>query len=300
MVTKNYRLGNYKIIQSGTGELGWETHFGLGEITEGRCFMKGSILFIGPTQWRGDGFLKAEFLSHIKKFPEWLETEYYCKGVDIHHCRTGKKVTKFEMLQWNSRRGKDRKGRIFSAKSHRHSDARSSSKEFKPGCWRLQQYEITVEPNNPIRWKTYSGLNNLNVGTCTILEDILFLESGQSEKAKLNKRQFFENLKEMPEWRQTAYYAPKLSLHKTEIEKEMHHDGKRYSGEIEGMKYHDGKIEYSAEPRFELRLREISIKGAAFLSRSAKTGLSYAAGWLMSKLPIFFAYLAGLWKKVRR
>ncbi len=300
MITENYRLGDYKIMRFGTGELGWEAHFGLAEIAEGRCFIKGTILFIGPSEGRADGFLKAEFMSHIKKFPDWLETKYYCKGLDIHRCQTGKKVTKFEMMQWNSRRGKDRKGQFFSAESNMHSDSRSFNKELKPGCWRLQHYEITVEPNNRICWKAYAGLNNLNVGTCTVLEDILFLESRGSEKPKMNKWQFFEHLKKLPEWQQTAYFAPKLSLHDIQIEKEVAHDRKRRPGEIKGKEYRFFKKRYSAEPRFDLRLRDSSIERTAFLRQSAKKGLSCATGWLISNVPIFVAYLGALWKKIRR
>lgn len=300
MITENYRLGHYKIIKSGIGELGWEAHFGLGEITGGRCFIKGSILFIGPTEWRGDGFLKSEFISHIKKFPDWLETNYYCKGLDIHHCKTGKKVADFEMLQWNSQRSTDRKGQIFSADSDTHSYARSSKRELKPGCWRLQQYEIDVESNNQICWKKYAGLKNFSVGECIVLEDILFLESGQSEEPNSNKRQFFEHLKKMPEWQQTAYFAPKLSPNDIQIEIEFAHDRKRQPGDIKGTEYHFFKKKYRAKPRLDLRLRDRSIEGTAFLSQSAKNGLSYTAGRLISNVPIFVAYLGALWKKFKR
>lgn len=300
MITENYRLGHYKIIKSGIGELGWEAHFGLGEITGGRCFIKGSILFLGPTEWRGDGFLKSEFMSHIKKFPDWLETKYYCKGLEIHHRKTGKKVVKLEMLQWNSQRGTDRKSTFSLAESDTHLDSISSNKKLKPDSYRLQQYEIAEESNNQIFWKTYAGLNNFSVGTCTILEDILFLDSGQSKKPKLNKRQFFENLKKLPEWHLTAYYAPKLSLHEIQIEKELQHDRRRWPGKIKRKENHAGKKRHRDETQFELKQRDLSIKGAASLSQSAKKGLSYAASWMISNVPIFFDCLVGLWKKFRR
>jgi hypothetical protein len=45
-----YKLSEYKIIESDTGELRWEAHFGLGALQEGRCFKKGTILFIGPDE----------------------------------------------------------------------------------------------------------------------------------------------------------------------------------------------------------------------------------------------------------
>jgi len=48
-----------------------------------------------------------------------------------------------------------------------------------------------------------------------------------------------------------------------------------------------------------LKLRDVSIKGAAFLSRLAKKWLSYGVGWMISNVPIVFAHLMGLWKKFK-
>ena len=64
MKTNIYKLGEYKIIESDTGELRWEAHFGLGALQEGRCFKKGTILFIGPAESQRDGFLILEFIDH--------------------------------------------------------------------------------------------------------------------------------------------------------------------------------------------------------------------------------------------
>ena len=38
-----YRLGEYKIIDSGTGALWWEAHAGLGALISGKCFIRGEI-----------------------------------------------------------------------------------------------------------------------------------------------------------------------------------------------------------------------------------------------------------------
>jgi hypothetical protein len=67
-----YRLGEWKIIESDTGELRWEAHFGFGGLQEERCFRKGMILFIGPAEINRPGLFKGEFLDHLKPcFPRW-------------------------------------------------------------------------------------------------------------------------------------------------------------------------------------------------------------------------------------
>ncbi len=87
-----YRLGEYKIIESDTGQLMWEAHFGFGESEKGRCFRKGSVLFIGSAENCRNGFLKGEFLDDLKKYPKWGKTKFYCIGVCVHHCKNGKSV----------------------------------------------------------------------------------------------------------------------------------------------------------------------------------------------------------------
>ena len=110
MDTKAYRLGDYKILELGTGELRWEAHSGFAQFQKGRCFPKGTILFICPAESEQIGFLKGEFLDHIKAFPAWSKTRYYCRDFEIYNCRTGKRVTKQDMLMWtlgSSRRETD-------------------------------------------------------------------------------------------------------------------------------------------------------------------------------------------------
>src|SRR5210317_2099408 len=95
-----YRLGEFKIIESDTGPLIWEAHYGFGEIQKGRCFRKGNILFIDSAESYQNGFLKGEFLDDLKKYPKWDKTKYFGNGVDVHHCKNGKSVTKEEMMLW--------------------------------------------------------------------------------------------------------------------------------------------------------------------------------------------------------
>ncbi|MCJ7593453.1 MAG: hypothetical protein MUO52_01600, partial [Desulfobacterales bacterium] len=182
-----YKLGEYKIIESDTGELRWETHFGLGALQEGRCFKKGTILFIGPAESQRDGFLKLEFIDHLKGFPEWLKTKYYCENLEVLHCKTGKKVSREEMRLWMFDQGREGETMLFSGKPGDDSDNLSSLMPRENVDFRLQRYEISKKANGQIVWKTYEGLSSLRTGPCIILEDILFIGPWQDEQTNLTK-----------------------------------------------------------------------------------------------------------------
>jgi len=117
-----YKLGEYKIIESDTGELRWEAHFGFATLQEGRCFRKGTILFIGPAENDRVGFLKGDFLDHIKQFSKWSKTKYCCRSLEIYHCRTYRRVTKQQMLLWMLDRAIDEGDRLYSEESDQRSD----------------------------------------------------------------------------------------------------------------------------------------------------------------------------------
>ena len=297
--TNIFRLGEFKIIESDARYLRWEAHFGLGEIKEGRCFKKNSILFIGPPESRHDGFLKFEFMAHLKGFPDWLKTKYYCNGLEVYHCQTGKKVTKEEMMLWKPNRGINGTSGKFAERSEPLLNAIFTKRTQNNAAFRLQRYEIAQKPNGQIVWRTHAGPNTFSSGTCIILEDIVFMGSRQNERTHLNKRQFLANLEKLPEWHQTAYYCSKLSLHECKTENEMQPKRKRWPGERKATVKHAGQKGYKRGTLFELKAPDLSIKWEAFWSQLTKKRLSHAVGWIFSTLPIFFAYLIRLWKKFR-
>ncbi|MCG6880934.1 MAG: hypothetical protein LJE96_17540 [Deltaproteobacteria bacterium] len=299
MQTKDYRLGDYKIMESGTGELGWEAHFGVGEIKEGRCFKKGSILFIGPPERRSDGFLKFEHMARTKGFPDWLKTKYYCRGFEVYHCKTGRKVTKEEIQLWKHDSGIDGIDRRNSERAGTASNA-IFTKGTSTDAFRLQRYEITKKQKDQIVWKTHAGPHTLGVGTCIILEDIIFMGSRQIEQNNLSKRQFLANLERLPQWHQTRYFSPKLSLHECKTEIVMQVERKRWSSRKRATENNTGRKRYKNGTSFGLKAEDLTEKGTAFLSHLAKKWLSYIADWLALTLPIFFAYLIRLSKKLKR
>jgi len=234
-----YKLGEHKIIESDTGDLRWEAHFGLGAFQEGRCFKKGTILFIGPAESQRDGFLILEFIDHLKPLQAWLITKYYCRGLEVYHCKTGKRVTKEEMLLWMLDRSINEVDRIYSEKPGQHSNYISNGIETEDIAFRLQRYEIIKKTDGLIVWKTDTGPNTVSGGNCIIVEDILFIVPGQNEQTNLIKQQFLANLKQLPEWNQTKYFCHRLSLHDCKTGNRIQEEGKRWPGERRETKKHD-------------------------------------------------------------
>ena len=294
-----YKLGEYKIIESDTGELIWETHFGFGALQEGRCFRKGKILFIGPAEDERPGFLKREFLDHLKPFPEWLKTKYYCRGLDVYHCITGKRVTKEEMLLWMFDRGVDEGGRLYSEKPGQRSNNISPKRATGDLAFRLQRYEIIKKTNGQIVWKTHAGPNTVSGGTCFILEDILFIGSWQNDPSNFNKRQFLGNLQQLPKWDQTRYYCPKLSLHDCKTGNRIQEESKRWPNEKRATEPHDARKGYKNSFEFKLKKSDLSENRAMFFTHWVRKCITYAAALILLIISLFFAYLIRHWKKLK-
>ena len=85
----SYKLGRYKIIEGTSGGIRWESHYGLGSVQMGRCFIEGNILIIGPSEAENPGLLKREFMAYLYKLPAWNKTKYFCLSHAIHKCKSG-------------------------------------------------------------------------------------------------------------------------------------------------------------------------------------------------------------------
>ena len=239
-----YKLDEYKIIESDTGDLRWEAHFGIGRLQEGRCFRKGMILFIGPVESDRLGFLKGEFLDHLKPFPAWLKTKYFCRGLDVSHCKTGKKVKKVEMQLWMLDRGIDEGDKLYSEKTGHRLNNISTRRTTVDVAFRLQKYEIIKKANNQFVWRTYAGPNTVSGGNCIILEDILFIGSWQNKQSTMSKRQFLGNLQQLPKWDQTKYFCSKLSLHECKTGNRIQEERKGWPGEKKATETNSSENEY--------------------------------------------------------
>jgi len=294
-----YKLGEYTIIESDTGELRWEAHFGFGALQEGRCFRKGRILFIGPAENDRPGFLKGDFLDHLKPFPAWLKTKYYCRGLGVYRCKTRKRVTKEEMLLWMLDRGTDEGDRLYSEKPGQSSNNISTRRATGDVAFRLQRYEIIKKTNGQIVWKTPAGPNTVSGGTCIILEDVLFIGSRQNEQSNLIKRQFLANLQQLPKWDQTKYYCPKLSLYDCKTGNRVQEERKRWPGERRATETHDARKGYKNSTEFKLKKSDLSENRAMFFTRWVRKRITYAGALILLIISLFFAYLIRHWKELK-
>jgi hypothetical protein len=297
MKTAIYKLGEYKIIQSNTSELRWETHFGLAEQQDGRCFKKGMILFIGPAENNYSGFLKREFLDHLKPYPSWLKTKYYCKGLEVYHCKTGKRVTKKEMLLWTFDRGSDGGGGGFSKKSDQRLNNISGRREIVKVAFSLQRYEI-IKKNGQVVWKTDTGPNTIGSGIAIILEDILFIGSKKNEQSNLTKRKFLSNLQQLPKWDETKYYS-KLSLHDCRTGNRVQYERKRCSSEnMAAETDHPGKG-YKKSTRFKSRKSDLSNKHIITLTCWIRKHIIFAIALILLIISSLLVYMIHYWKEFK-
>ena len=209
-----YRLGEYKIIEYEHGDLWWETHIGLGSLKIGKCFINGDILFIKPSDSMGPGFLKGEFLDHLKKLSKWEKTKYYCASYKIHECKSGRGKPLFDR---SGNRSQD-EAIIEKNGSTQIEIAKTEDKSVKADTMdhishKLGRYEITEINNGKLFWKSPSGLGTLKKGRCHIKGSILFLEPGATEQSSLLKKAFMQQLIRLPDWRRTKYFCPSYTIY---------------------------------------------------------------------------------------
>jgi len=208
-----YRLGEYKIVDSGTGALWWEAHAGLGALISGKCFTRGEILFIGPRESEEPGFLANEFLNQLERFPRWEKTKHYCLNYTIYECRSGRKLTEEEIAVWSRSQTQWTDETVFSGTPLGKGNKKRGSDSTEDRSYRLGRYEIILKPSGQVWWKTPFGHTGLRAGKSIIADDILFIGAGETEEPSNLRRQFLERLDQLPEWRTTQYYSPSYALY---------------------------------------------------------------------------------------
>ena len=208
MQSTAYKLAEYKITENEHGDLWWESHIGLGSLRIGKCFINGDILFIRPSDIKGPGFLKGEFLDHLNKLPKWKKTKYYCASYKIEKCQSVSKKPLFEevirgiqdeaILQKNELIQKEKSVKVDTLNSI---------------SYKIHRYEIMENNNGQLFWKSYSGLRSLKKGQCYIRGNILFLEPGETGLSKLMKKKFLQQLNQLSEWDKTKYFCASYTIH---------------------------------------------------------------------------------------
>jgi nucleoid DNA-binding protein len=208
MQSTTYKLAEYKITENEHGDLWWATHIGLGSLRIGKCFINGDILFIRPSDSKGPGFLKGEFLDHLNKLPKWGKTKYYCASYKIYKCKSVSKKPFFE----------EAKSRIKDQAILQKNELIQEEKSVKVNTlnhisYKLHRYEIIEKDNCQLFWKSYGGLRSLKEGRCHIKGKILFLELGETRLSKLMKKEFLQQLNQLPDWDRTKYFCASYTIH---------------------------------------------------------------------------------------
>jgi hypothetical protein len=82
-----------------------------------------------------------------------------------------------------------------------------------PCAFRLVRYEITVDENSIISWRTIGELNKIVRGTCFTESGILFIAPKEDEfNEGQSRQQFFNRLKLLPQWDKTSIWGHYGSL----------------------------------------------------------------------------------------
>ncbi len=172
-IENKYRLGEYVIIEQGGILLTWASHVALGAQLNGRCFIIGNILVIGPKEHEEAGFLKLEFFEQLMKLPAWTKTTYYCFASSIREVGTGQSIMS-DLMEHPYYTPKIEKEYINTN---------------VPGAFRLGRYKITLDKNSIISWQTIGESNRTIRGSCVIESGILFIcpkeiesDDGQSHR----------------------------------------------------------------------------------------------------------------------
>jgi hypothetical protein len=214
MQTAAYKLAEYKIVEHVYGDLWWESHFGLGTLKNGKCFVNGDILFIKPTDNKSPGFLKGEFLDHLNKLPKWKKTKFYCTSYKIYECKSGGTKALSERID---------------SQLHNETFLRKSESTLKEVTnnkyklvkvdkngdlsYKLYRYEIIERNKGRLFWKSYGGLNSFKEGRCYINGSILFFEYGETERSGFKKREFLQKLIKLPCWERTNYFCTSYAIY---------------------------------------------------------------------------------------
>ncbi|RJR55164.1 MAG: hypothetical protein C4576_00090 [Desulfobacteraceae bacterium] len=201
-----YRLGERRIVQAGDG-LWWEAHAGIGALQSGRCIVRGSLLFLFPSEREEPGYLKREFLESLHGLAEWDRTKYYCSNYSIHDCRSGRRLTDKEFFEWPR----------YRAVSIDHCDSWASVSRGNPHSldarsFKLGQHEI-IQRNGQWWWNTCSVSGTLREGRCAVEGEILFF--GVCERAESGglKESFLERFRHLPQWNSTNLFCPSCAIY---------------------------------------------------------------------------------------
>ncbi len=183
-----YRLGEYRITDYENGRLTWEGHIGFGVQQRGDGYILGDVLLLGLASQAENGFLIGEFLKHLKKMAVWKKTRYYCHTSEILETATGLGL------------GKDFLSKVSFLE-------KMTPRVLKPGMFRLGKYRIIVTADHKLAWQTSGGVNRVVGGPGRVESGLLILGPQEEEEEVPRKRDFLEQINQLPQWVQTRVWC---------------------------------------------------------------------------------------------
>jgi hypothetical protein len=162
------------------------------------------------------GFLKGEFLDHLKNLPKWKKTKYYCSSYRLLKCKAREIKTPGEFKFGFNNPAASKKNRSPRKKTPENFGRLVQEIGRGDNFYNLGRYEIIEKNNGQLFWKTYSSLSRTKTGKCYINGGILFIGPPEAEKAGPVKKQFMLRLAGQPVWKRTNYYCPIFALYHSE------------------------------------------------------------------------------------
>jgi len=204
-----FRLNEYQISELPDGRLWWTSHSGFEIQIGGPCCLFGNVLLIGDPCSEENGFMKSEFLYYIKKLPLWNRTPYYCLSSSLMDTVTGKHIDA-DILQ-----------RVAHPLDATGSDTIMAGKSEN---FQLGRYQISITTEGDTIWKSYTGMNQIVVGSVLVESDILFIGPKLCNAPEEGKREFLSNLQSFPKWNRTVFWCRSIALRPVSTDKKKSKD----------------------------------------------------------------------------
>ena len=262
MITQNsYRLNEYQISEFAERRLWWTSHSGFALQIGGPCYIFGNILLIGDRCSEENGFMKSEFLDHLKKLPLWNKTHYYCLLSSLMSTATGRHLDAERFQKLAHLRNETCSDTVFTGKSE---------------IFQLGRYQISIAPENDSKWESYAGINQIVGGSVLIESHILFLGPKRFNAPEESKREFLRALRAFPKWNRTAFWCRSASLRPVSTDKE---ESRSVHVSAESM-----RIPQQAEEYLKNHQREYSQQMWSCITYySAKWAEKVKINWLQKK-----------------
>jgi hypothetical protein len=90
--------------------------------------------------------------------------------------------------------------------------------------FQLGRYQISITTEGVTIWKSYTGMNQIVVGSVLVESDILFIGPKLCNAPEESKREFLCNLQSFPKWNRTVFWCRSIALRPVSTDKKKSKD----------------------------------------------------------------------------